>query len=59
MEYLEGGELLGYLEERGHLSENEARELFTQIMDAMSYCHRQKLIHRDLKLENIMLVKHD
>ena len=55
MEYLEGGELLQYVEERGRLSEDEAREFFIQIVDAVNYCHRNKLIHRDLKLENIIL----
>lgn len=55
MEYLEGGELLGRVEEKGKLSETEAREYFKQIVDAMAYCHRNKLVHRDIKLENILL----
>lgn len=55
MEYLEGGELLELVQQRGRLSEEEAREYFTQICEAMYYCHREKLIHRDLKLENILL----
>lgn len=56
MEYLEGGELLRYLEEKKRLSETEAHEIFRQIISAIDYCHRQKIIHRDLKLENIMKV---
>lgn len=57
MEYLEGGELLDLLQEKGRFSEFEAREYFTQMIDAMQYCHNEKLIHRDLKPENIMLAK--
>jgi serine/threonine protein kinase len=56
MEYLEGGELLRFLEEKKRLSETEAHEIFRQIISAIDYCHRQKIIHRDLKLENIMKV---
>lgn len=56
MEYLEGGELLNLVRERDRIPEEEVRDYFIQITDAMYYCHREKLIHRDLKLENIMLV---
>jgi serine/threonine protein kinase len=56
MEYLEGGELLKYLEEKKRLNEVDAHEIFRQIISAIDYCHRQKIIHRDLKLENIMKV---
>lgn len=55
MEYLEGGELLELVQQRGRLPEEEARDYFSQICEAMYYCHREKLIHRDLKLENILL----
>ncbi len=55
MEYLEGGELLKYLTDRKTLSEEEARHFFTQIVDAISYVHKEFLIHRDLKLENLLL----
>jgi serine/threonine protein kinase len=56
MEYLGGGELLEYVSSRGRLDEAEAKFFFTQIAEAVHYLHREKLIHRDLKLENILLV---
>ena len=59
MEYLEGGELLNYLQEKKKLNEEEALIYFQQIINAIDYCHSQKVIHRDLKLENIMRVKTD
>lgn len=54
MEYLEGGELLNYIKMKQLLTEKEAHFLFMQIIDAISYCHNEKIIHRDLKLENLM-----
>jgi serine/threonine protein kinase len=27
------------------------------VTDGMAYCHREKMIHRDLKLENLLLTK--
>ena len=56
MEYLEGGELLEIIKEKGRLSEILAKNYFKQLVEAIGYCHREKLIHRDLKLENILLV---
>lgn len=55
MEYLDGGELLEYVLKRKKLTEEEALEFFRQIAEAVAYCHRNKLIHCDLKLENILL----
>ena len=54
MEYLGGGELLKYVEEHKRLSEKEALRIFEQVLSAVRYCHFQKIIHRDLKLENIL-----
>ncbi|XP_012252785.2 uncharacterized protein LOC105684192 isoform X2 [Athalia rosae] len=55
MEYAAGGELYDYLSERKVLSEHEARRIFRQISTAVFYCHKHKICHRDLKLENILL----
>jgi len=55
MEFAAGGELRGYVERRSSLPEEEARQLFKQIVRAVHYIHSKKIIHRDLKLENILL----
>lgn len=55
MEYAAGGELYDYLSERKVLIEEEARRIFRQIATACYYCHKHKICHRDLKLENILL----
>ncbi|CAG9328346.1 unnamed protein product [Blepharisma stoltei] len=54
MEYCRGGELKQYLEEKGPLSEREAFLIACQISDAIRYCHNSRVVHRDLKLENIL-----
>ncbi|ROT63496.1 NUAK family SNF1-like kinase 1 [Penaeus vannamei] len=55
MEYAAGGELYDYLSERKVLSEDEARRVFRHVASATYYCHKHKICHRDLKLENILL----
>merc|ERR1711982_213982 len=58
MEYCSGGELLDFVSKKGRLSERVAKTIFLQIIDGISYCHKEfNLIHRDLKLENILLVE--
>lgn len=54
MEYIKEGELLDYIM-KGRLSEEEARRLFQQIISGVEYCHRNMVVHRDLKLENLLL----
>lgn len=37
------------------LDEGEAREIMKQIMVAIMHMHRHNVVHRDLKLDNILL----
>ncbi|KAJ1650788.1 hypothetical protein IWQ61_008493 [Dispira simplex] len=55
MEYAQGGELLSYIRQHGRLREEEARKFFREVISAIDYCHQHGILHRDLKLENIML----
>ncbi|GBL88828.1 NUAK family SNF1-like kinase 1 [Araneus ventricosus] len=55
MQYASGGELYDYLGCHETLPDAEARRLFRQIASAIYYCHKNKICHRDLKLENILL----
>ncbi|KAM8975815.1 NUAK family SNF1-like kinase 2 [Pelodytes ibericus] len=55
MEYASQGDLYDYISERQKLSEQEARRFFRQIVSAVQYCHMNGIVHRDLKLENILL----
>ncbi|GLB40992.1 putative kinase-like [Lyophyllum shimeji] len=50
-----GGELFDYLAEKGRLSEDEARIMFGQLCLAVAYLHDNGIVHRDLKLENVLL----
>lgn len=44
-----------YLTAHGHLSEDEARKKFLQILSAVEHCHGHHIVHRDLKTENLLL----
>jgi NUAK family SNF1-like kinase len=55
MEYASGGELYDYLNERKRVSEVEARGIFRQIISAVHFLHKNRIVHRDLKLENILI----
>lgn len=54
-ELCSGGELFDYLAEKGRLTEDETRILFGQLCLAVAYVHDKGIVHRDLKLENVLL----
>uniref|UniRef100_A0A8C5KIL2 Serine/threonine-protein kinase 33 n=1 Tax=Jaculus jaculus TaxID=51337 RepID=A0A8C5KIL2_JACJA len=55
MELCEDGELKEILDRKGHFSENETRWIIQSLASAIAYLHNKDIVHRDLKLENIMV----
>jgi serine/threonine protein kinase len=57
MEYMEGGELYEYLASHGPLDAAAGAELLFGLMSAVAHMHDRGIVHRDIKAENLMLVK--
>lgn len=59
MDYMEGGMVLDSLLDRrnGRYTEDDARSVMKQVLEALKYLHDRNVAHRDLKLENILLAK--
>ncbi|KAI8377263.1 hypothetical protein BD560DRAFT_53062 [Blakeslea trispora] len=57
LEYVDGGQLLDYIIKHGKLREKQARRFARQIVSALDYCHRNSIVHRDLKIENILITQ--
>lgn len=55
IEYVEGKRLLDYVVQHAPLPEKKAIMLMKQILDATIYIHNLGFIHRDIKLENMMI----
>lgn len=56
-EYVSGKSLLSCIRENGVLDEPLARKFFVQIVDAVNFMHSNAIVHRDLKIENILIDK--
>jgi serine/threonine protein kinase len=58
LELCEGGELYHHLRRSGGgLPEGEARDMLLMLLEGMNYLHAQNIVHRDLKLSNLLLTK--
>jgi 5'-AMP-activated protein kinase catalytic alpha subunit len=56
MEYIKGCDFFDKImdNEEKHLSEDESRLYFQQMLQALQYCHSLNIIHRDIKPQNIL-----
>ena len=57
MELIDGITLKQYMERRGQLNWREALHFITQVMKALSHAHSRGIIHRDIKPQNIMILR--
>ena len=55
MEYINGGNLFSFVKKRRKLSEKISKFLFRQIILGIQHIHSKKIVHRDIKLENILI----
>ena len=55
IEICAGGDLLNYVRKRRQLKEEVAKSVFKQLINGIAYCHSKSILHRDIKLDNILL----
>jgi protein-serine/threonine kinase len=55
MEYAPGGELFDHILAHRYLCEPDASKLFSQLISGVWYIHQKGFVHRNLKLENVLL----
>ncbi|CAN6651082.1 serine/threonine-protein kinase Kin4p [Trichomonascus vanleenenianus] len=58
LEYASGGELFDHILTHRYLKDSVACRLFAQLVSGVHYLHSKGIVHRDLKLENLLLDKH-
>jgi serine/threonine protein kinase len=59
VEKLGGGELFDRVKQRKRFSEESAALVAVQVLQALAYMHHQGIVHRDIKLENLVFERPD
>jgi 5'-AMP-activated protein kinase catalytic alpha subunit len=55
MEYGEGGDLLQLVKKNKKIEEQKAKNIFKQVVHGLAHCHCRSVLHRDIKLDNILM----
>jgi serine/threonine protein kinase len=55
MAYVQGDNLAKILHDHGPLDPEEARRIIRDVADALAYAHARKVVHRDIKPDNILI----
>lgn len=58
-DYVQGEQLLKKIIRHRTLNETEARKYFLDLLNAVEYCHTHNLVHRDIKIENVLIDDED
>lgn len=56
-DYASQGDLLKYMRENGVFRESRAKSIAAQMLSGLEYCHAKRVLHRDVKLDNILVTK--
>ena len=59
MEYINGTDLEKLIDEQDHLKINIALKYFKQLLSALDFAHKYKVIHRDIRPSNILINEND
>lgn len=54
LEYVEGGSLFNNMLQRHKYSEKDAANIVKQVLEALIYLHKMRIVHRDIKPDNIL-----
>ncbi|OMJ91757.1 hypothetical protein SteCoe_5658 [Stentor coeruleus] len=55
MEYCQGGDLYSEIKKVNKFNEETSAEIMVQLLSAVQYLHEKNIVHRDLKLQNLLL----
>lgn len=56
-EFCEGGSIIDLIRQRRCVKEEYIRIIILQLLSCLNYMHKLKIVHRDIKLENVVLLK--